>query len=85
MLLRTCALVLQKEPSRPFCLSSQPRASPGVVEREALNETLQILPLAARYPKNPMDRPAAATPNHKTSAPQAANLGEFPERSAFWK
>jgi hypothetical protein len=49
-------------------------------KREWLNETLQI-----SYPKKPMDRPAAPTPNHRNNAPQAANLGEFSERSAFWK
>jgi hypothetical protein len=38
-------------------------------KREALNETLQI-----SYPKKPMDRPAAPTPNHRNSAPQAASL-----------
>jgi len=76
MLLRTCALVLQKEPSRTIltqfaaaCIPAGRGAAPKSLRDRALNETLQISTHAAPYPKNPMDRPAAPTPNHKTSAP----------------
>ena len=42
-------------------------------KRKALTKLYNIAACGA-YPKNPMDRPAAPTPNHKTNAPHAANF-----------